>query len=309
MSKLTQMGSSQRKKPKDETSKSSFNRSTRVENLPLMMRAIRKRQGLGQVQVSKYLDLEQSAYSRVEGGTQKLTAEQWFLFCDLTQTPPDAAFLGQIDSLRPIGSQENSFGLSDRHWASRGSTVRLLMPLINFAKNRWGLRKWLEFLEAVKIPPDFFLYLDHEVSLNFEIDLIKALIREGGLNFKILNHVFINVSDAPLHGQLRFYYRDLNRPDERIKKWLSLQKFYEVNFEYSVINELPGKLRVRVKPTEIVKSLDYRNDPELLDYLCQYRKAVLKGFSQRQGGLDPVELHEMQCHYKGSSECHYEFSY
>ncbi len=84
--------------------------------LPALLKAIRKRQNLGQIQVAKVLKLEQSSYSRVESGIQKLTAEQWFLFCELTQTPPDAAFLGYIDLLRPIGTQvNNTFELPERY--------------------------------------------------------------------------------------------------------------------------------------------------------------------------------------------------
>ena len=287
-----------------------------------MMRAIRKRLGLGQVQVSKYLGLEQSAYSRVEGGTQKLTAEQWFLFCELTRTPPDAVFLGFVDYLRPIGQQENVFELPQNYFKSNGSSVRSIMPLVESARRYWGKKKWADYLDHVQVAPDFFLYLDNEINLNFEIDLIKALRRDGALGEKTTFET-LRGADSPLfHGQLRFHYQNLLSPGERVKEWLSHQSHYETNFEYELIDEKPGAIKISVAADEKIQNFNYRTNPELEDFLCRYRKSVLKSFSQGFADLltrnkqadslldEPrVQIRESQCHYKGVERCIYELVY
>lgn len=73
-----------------------------ASNLTELMRVIRKRQRLTQTQVATFLQIEQSAYCRMEADGQGITAEQWFNFCTLTETSPDSAFFGVVDLFSPL---------------------------------------------------------------------------------------------------------------------------------------------------------------------------------------------------------------
>lgn len=282
-------------------------------NLPLLLKAIRKHQRLGQVQVAKYLNLEQSSYSRVESGSQKLTAEQWFLFCEMTQTPPDAAFLGYIDFLRPIGSQgigaESEFDLPERYAFERGSSIRKILPLVEYAKKEWGKKKWTDYLQKVELKPDFFLYLDNEINLNFEMDLARELIKGGSLTPKALPEILAPVTTPSFQGQLRFHYRNVQEPSERLKKLFSDQKHYETYFNYTVLEESPGSMDISVTPGDHLGAFSYRKDSILHDHLCRYRKTFLKSFSEGETHKNHVHIRELGCQYKEAQECTYQVSF
>ncbi len=285
--------------------------SKNISKLPSLIRSVRKNLGLSQTEVAQVIGIDQSAYSRIEKGSQKLLIEQWFLFCELTQISPDCVMLGYVDYLRPLGTLEtylNKKMLPQKYLTHGGTSLRKVLPLVDYFHKKVGEKKWNDYLNSHGLSSDFFNFIDHEMNLNFEVDLTKELIQHHGLNRQSLDQALDLVWMPKFHGQLGYQYLSITDPLERVRSLVSNQRFYETAFQFETLHISAKKLEVALARDSSFEQFDYRSDSILGDFLCQYRKKYLLKFAEPNHDQPKIKLKELQCQFKGSAECIYQMT-
>lgn len=271
--------------------------------LPIL-RAARKRAGYTQESLSKRLGLHQSAYSRIESGSQNISAEEWFEFCRLTETPVESALTGFIDRATPISlktsTQGEPFKIPERYSNLRASANRTLLPFGAYFNKKFKKNNIQKFLSSLKFDPDFFIHLDNQVNINLFLDIARELIRKGHLKPEHLEALAAPISDPEIQGKLYERYIGLHSPSVLLNLLVSNAKIYEANFDYAIIDENKTHLTMSVTPFEHLKEFNYRSDPELGDFGCRYKIAYFSRFVSA-GSKRPVKLkHLHACHFKSA---------
>lgn len=278
-----------------------------------IIRAARKQLSLTQTEVAAHLGVSQSALSKLENGILVPSAPQWFDFCRMTGISTESLLTGVIERNRPAalenGSREGTFKLPKKYATDRGSKVRAMLPFLTFLKTALGERKAREFIKSMKLDPDFFVDLDHQISLGFCLDVSRYLIRERLLKPKSLSALTKTVSLPETHGSLQLKYNQAHGTSNLLQVLLLSSRQYECNFKYQIEHIGPASLDVSITPEKHLERLSYRNDPELGNFLCQYKRSYFEHFMQYRNGarVKPDAVQELECHYTGNaSRCVYQ---
>jgi len=279
-----------------------------AQKIAHLLRASRKSATLTQHAVASKLGISQGALSKMEHGLLIPSAPQWFDFCDLTSIPPESLKVGYIDRLRDTqlpAAEKASFRMPERYSSFRGTRVRALRPFISVIFAKLEGQKARDFLDTFRVDEDFFLDYDNQLNLNFVIDLAKKMIAQGWLAHDRMEALVMGTLEPASHGMLNAGYRDAS--GLALQNLIANAHRYECNFRYAV-EEASGKsLVLSVKPESHLTEFAYRNDAQLGDFLCTYKKAYFSNFNRINGGL-PLALTERECHFHGAAACIYELS-
>jgi hypothetical protein len=184
--------------------------------------------------------------------------------------------------------------------------VRAALPFLNHLCKVVGDEKAEEFLLAMKIDPDFFVNLDHQLSLNFILDLTRVIAEKAGAAAIKPEEMAASVSDPATHGLLKTRYKSLQGMGDLLTTLFGNALHYECNFRYAIEEQRGAELVVSVAPNEHLSAVRYKDDPALGDFLCQYKKHYFQTFSRMNGGPGAT-LHEKQCLFHGADRCVYQF--
>ncbi len=66
-----------------------------LEKIGLRVRAIRKEQGLGQAELARVLDVDETAISKIENGKRGLAASELAVLCEHLKMPVDVFLFGE----------------------------------------------------------------------------------------------------------------------------------------------------------------------------------------------------------------------
>lgn len=273
-----------------------------------LMRTARKRKGLTQIEVSKHLDISQSALSKIESGLLVPSAPQWFDFCEMTGISPDSISSGGIErvsSASLLTDTDSPFKIPKIYRENRGSKMRAMLPFIQYFRSLVGDEKVYQYFRSIKMDEDAFVDLDSQISLRFCLDFGRMLISQGLLKASDFGRLTQSVSQSQTHGSLHRFYD--NEPDSfnLLQILLLHSRQYECNFRYEIEDKKSNLLTMSVRPEKHLKDLPYRTDPVLGDFLCQYKRHYFERFTQ-YGGSPGANLREVECHFKGAESCIYE---
>lgn len=274
-----------------------------------LMRAARKKRDLTQVEVSKRLQISQSALSKIESGLLIPSAPQWFEFCQLTDISADSLLTGYMERVSSAvvesGELNVGFKIPKAYRPYRGSKMRAMLPFLKYFHAVAGEDKVDEYFRSIKMDQDAFLDLDGQINLKFCLDLSRTLIQTGLLKPADFSKMTSTVSQSETHGRMHRMYDGQKDPLALIQVLLQNARQYECNFHYQIEERNEKRLAFSVKPEEHLAEFDYRNDPVLGDFLCQFKKHYFESFTH-YGSSQGATLHERQCHYKGADSCVYE---
>lgn len=280
-----------------------------INKVARVVRAARKQLGLVQEKIANSLDLEQSAWSRIEAGKQMLSAAQWVTFCDLTGVSPDSIVLGYVDSATPAalkqGLREGGFRIPPKYAANRGSKVRATLPLLMYFSSLYGEHQLIAYLRDHGLDPDFFICLDNQISIDFSLELLAALARKGVLKSKNFTRLMKPITQPAIHGTLRYQYEAKKSSLDLVSQLVNNSLFYECNFAYKVESFTKNHLDLSIRPNEHMRETKHLNDPTLGDFLCRYKKHYIEQFIGFSGHRRDAKLVEIECLFKRDDKCVY----
>jgi hypothetical protein len=274
------------------------------------MRAARKRAGLTQVGVSSGLGISQSALSKMESARLIPSAPQWFSFCEIAGISPDSLTLGYIERNKPAtlgrGELESGFRLPKQFAEFRGSKVRAVMPFILTFKETFGEDKFGQYLEGMKLDPDFFMDLDNQINLNFVLEAMKTLVSKGDFKARDFTRMSRAVVNPGVHGGVLYrHYEGAANSIARFKTLIGNARQYECNFRYGIEDEKATSVVLSIEPEPHLDAFDYRNDSVLGNALCKYKQTYFQQVSSCGHG-PALQLREIECHFRGADRCVYE---
>jgi transcriptional regulator with XRE-family HTH domain len=279
-----------------------------VRRIARLVRATRKQLGFSQEDVAQRLGIIQSALSRIETGSQMLTAAQWAEFCNFTGVSPDSIVTGYVDlkksAVLKMDDREGTFRIPRRYSKVRGSKVRAVIPFLRYFESLYGEEGLREYLKARKIDPDFFICLDNQISLNFILDIAEELTNKGALKPNDFTTLTKPVSMPEVHGTLHYLYETKNDAADLLNVLIPNSRYYECNFDYAIEAQARRYVDLSVLPGEHLQATKYRGHPVLGDFLCRYKKHYFEQFTSF-GGTEGGRIEELQCHYAGHNKCVY----
>jgi transcriptional regulator with XRE-family HTH domain len=274
-----------------------------------IVRATRKQLAISQVDFAKDLGLMQSALSRIETGSQNLTAPQWLEICQLTGISLESIRYGYIEHQQPLdlqhGAKVGSFRLPTRYAHNRGSKVRATLPLLRYFKEQLGEKKLDAYFEKVKVDPDYFMNLENQINVGFSIDMCRTLIEKGKLKPKAVGAMTKVVRNRELHGRLHHEYDTRETSQELILSLLRNIRQYECNTVYAIDDSSRKGLLVSAIPEPHFAEVVPKGDSEMGEFLCQYKRSYLSDFST-YNGRPKKPATELECYYKGHTKCLYQ---
>lgn len=268
-----------------------------------LLQATRKHLGLNQAVVAPILGLDQSALSRIESGKQHLTASQWLTFCQRAEILPDCLTHGVFE----LAQKESAICLPPRYAFEKGSKVRSLLPLLDFAKETLGERGLARFFSDIKLDPDFFLNLSATINFNFTIDLCETIIRKNGMTSKDAELITRSVSTPKMHGSLHYLYSFISSNQiALLSAFVGNSVKYSTNFKYSLldVNQSLQQLEIAVEPAAHMEAFGYRNNPLLGDFFAHYDRGFFRNFSTYNGQRS-AKVTLVENLYKGDPRCLY----
>lgn len=279
-----------------------------IKRIARLVRATRKQLGLSQESIASKLGLIQSALSRIETGSQMLSAPQWAEFCRFTGISPDSIITGFVDLKRPTtlkqDDRDGTFRIPRRYAKNRGSKIRAMVPFLNYFEATFGEENLHKYLKAQKIDPDFFICLDNQISINFCLDMAEHFSKQGVLKSRDIPRLAAAVTAPRTHGVLHYQYEGMTDRGSMLELLIQNAHFYECNFAYSIQHRSRKEVEITVTPQEHLKETDYRNHPALGDFLCQYKKHYFSQFTAF-GGNKASEIEEVECQFHGHEKCTY----
>lgn len=279
-----------------------------AQKIASLMRASRKRAGMTQVEVSKVLQISQSALSKIESGILIPSAPQWFEFCGTTGISPDSLTTGLIEHQTPATLQHGTHGihfkLPKMYHNNRASKMRAMLPIVTYFRNAVGEEKFEAYFKKIKMDSEMVYDLDAQVSLNFFLDLARALVTEGLLKAKDFSKLTESVNRPQTHGLVHRQF-DGQTGLNVLSVLLANADKYECNFEYHVEEQKKNQLVMSVTPAAHLREIPYRNDAILGNFLCKYKQHYFERFTS-YGGSKAATLRELQCHFEGADSCVYQ---
>jgi hypothetical protein len=151
--------------------------------------------------------------------------------------------------------------------------------------------------------PDFFITLDNQLNLNFNIDLVLELLRGGHLKAKDLRLLAKPFSTPTAHGELAAEYDQADSTAKLLTTFERNAEKYEIYFHYKIEDKTARQIDLSVSPAPHLAHFEYR-DGEMGDILCRIRKHLLESLTA-YGGLPAAEIEEQECHHHGAKRCLY----
>ena len=289
-------------------SKSSENTQVVTQQTARILRGCRKILGLTQKNVALRLGVNSRALSRIEKGTQLLTAPQWFEFCEMVGISPNSLTTGYVEvseTKRKAAGQSSGIKLPRRYAHHANSRIRITLPFLSYCKKVWGEEKLNQYLEFRKVDPDLFVDLSGNINIGFGIDLVRELIQKSNLTKKNISDISLSVTTSGMHGSLHKCYNEAPANGSAlIYSLINNIAQYETNFQYRVEDWNSRYMDISVTPNEHMEAFNYRNDTILGDFFCHYKRGFLVNFSTYQHQrAENVIIKEN--HYKGAPRCLY----
>lgn len=282
------------------------------KNISQLMRAYRRENGYSQEYISPWLGVDRTGVARIENGQRDITLEQWASFASATSIPWDSYYTGTIDRRLSATLQEkghpNPFNLPMRYRDSRGSTVRSLQPILEFARRQMGDGTFANFLQARGIDPLFFVNFDNHINHGFALDVFVELVRRGHLGKHNIGEIAKAVQKPEIHGHLHHLYDNKQNITDKFVTLIDSTKFLDVNHKYEILDHTSGTVDVSVTPYDHMWAPSFMNHFVLGNLRCRYHVSYLQNFAAYRGMRDVAHIESSECTFKGDSRCVYKIA-
>lgn len=282
-----------------------------VKRIARVIRAGRKLIGKDQRAVASLLGVSQAAISKIESEILMPSASQWYKLCQEFKIDPEYCYrTGYIDNCSSVWTASeyihNRFKIPKKYLTHSRSKVRSVKPFFKFFQSRCGEQKLAEYLENLKIDPDFFLVYDNQLNMKFSLDLICWLIQNRYLKRSDIPVLVQSLNSGEMHGRLHEVYSHISSKKQLIYTLIKNVSKYETNSVYAIVDEMQNSFFLSIAPSLEMKLFDHKNDT-LGDFICDYKKEYIKQFCTYIDSTQ-VKIHELDCYFKGKEKCLYKIT-
>lgn len=251
-------------------------------NLGILIRIIRKSQGLTQVGLSEILGCSQSSISKYEDGILEMSALELIRFCSTLKVPYEVFERCYIDEQKAADSLPHpstyKIKLPRHYLESCYYNIRALKPLLNYVDVHFGTDKLNQFLaDELSVDPSSLFVMDVQVNDAFVKDLIaKFPVNKRDFN-KYLNEEMCSFKN---HGDLHLFYERSSDNLEAYKRLVKKYSLYDCAVEASIVKEEDNFIDVAFKT---------KRDHYLTQAFDDYYLNYLQGFGN-YGNKAPVKV-------------------
>lgn len=275
-----------------------------------VMRVARKQAGVSQRQIATLIDVSQSKYAKMELGQLIPNIREWKELRQILDLPDHCFETGLIDrnsAMEPLEkSYSGNFHIPARYANNRGSRVRIIRNLLDSFTQIVGENHVLEYIKGKQLDPDFFYDLDHQINLQFVIDLIAhwnsvASIQENHI------HQICKIFGTPDFSGYRWLVLPQKDPavGNAMVSLVDAVQYWERNFEYHI--ETGGRTWADFSVEARPHLCEMESMSEFNSFACSYRRCLLKYFGKFvfNSNRGSLEVLEQECVNHGDSRCIY----
>lgn len=279
---------------------------THQENTGRVVRAMRKQLGYSQSSLCRKIGISQAMLSKVESGNRALGIDELLAFCKFAGISANAAQRGYIEMLDPENRvqtlrDDNPFDLPRRYAKDRGSKVRMVLAYTNAVSRTFGQSVLDEFLVSEKIDPDFFVNLDNQIHISFNLDLFTPFVSKGDFKQDFLGLVGRQMFERTA-SLMRCSYSEDPGVLEPTAAFIKNLQLFEVNHAYAIEGLKKNHIEFSIKPNWHLQIKSYRSHPILNDIPCRCRKSYLISHLAAHTG-QRYSITELQCFHAGADRC------
>lgn len=286
-----------------------------AQKIALLVNCGRTNKGLSQVEFAALLGISQGQISKLEKGVAIPSATLWMNICNVLDIYTDSLRSGYIDKLSfpsvRSDKYEGGFNLPERYRLDRGIKIRDILPLLLYCKDLTGKKSFDKITAKLNLPKSFFINLDHQINLNFTLDLLD-IVFESSFHDEAQISNFLNFTSLPFaHGSLDNVYQQAENQLDLVAKFISNSDKYQCYFKYTINDMQSTCMSVSIQSSDIFKGFMY--DQKVYDYLTTYFKVYLEKILAYQANslafnknkkefkvitLQPLNAGNEQCIYK-----------
>ena len=281
-----------------------------------MMRAGRKFRGYTQQEIARILGISQGTLSKLEQGSLIVSAPLWFEFCERLKIDPKSFLLGYIDDPELLATvsipgdhdhdERSGFKLPRRYDFFKGSSVRVVRGILDYAREVWGEKKLAQFLFAKGMDPDFLLVLPNRINIQFPLDVLKALKESGHLSRDGLKRISLRFEKPEFQGTMGMLFQATGRHPKDVLQTIILGlDRYTRNFNHRFHTENAGA-EITAEPADFLEN--FRPMGEIGKTLCDLKSLMLESMIHRVSSKT-AKVKQTHCYFQGEDSCQFQVQF
>ena len=273
-------------------------------NIARVLRAIQKQQGSSQADFAKKFGVSGATMTRMLRGETPPEFAQLVQACDL---------VGQVDlrkvitrglierggnpTLKDVQLSGVAFKLPARFCHQAGTTARVLNRIyLPYLERRLGPQKILQMFDYIGMDPDYLVFQDHQVNIQFTLDLIQHIGNLGLIDEQVMYSLTL-----PFFGPGAFEFQGFVTPARAVASFIRQCNQFDCNTGYRVLSE--GDFHVSFEYQPHAHTNDFKIRDKVGSFFCNYAKST---YSHCARAMDPrchITLTEKYCMMKGDGLC------
>lgn len=237
----------------------------------------RKRLNITQSEVSAQTGITQGTLSKIESFQCSVSAKNWFLLSKLLDIPSDSIWTGFIDrGIKPsVKTQKNVFKLPKRYFNNAFSSVKEIIPTIQYICEKFGTDQYNMFLKKVKVSELIFIDLNNKINFLFLCDLLEHFYGEN-LNTDTYYEIVKLSKVRQYHGVHSNQYKKKSSSIGLLKAFLDNASYYQDAYSYKILEKSSKSLSFEMTPLDTAKE----NIEETKDIYIPFKKSFIESFSK-----------------------------
>ncbi len=274
-------------------------------NLGQNLRKIRVATGLTQTNISINTGIDQARLSKLENGKDiTLDTSQMYSLSQYFGISIDNLISGRINFNKVSKKLGLELQLPKNMLDLQYSTVRVLLPYINYLDSTYGTKYTDLIFKHLKVERHYFVDPNQPISVHICMEFSQFCLERRLVDEKSYNDFskFIYIKNT--QGSLFDLYNSQTSPLSVVNLFASSSSKYASNFINKIEDYNSNQFEVSITPNTHMEEVKYKAY-EVPDFLCRYLKSYLETLVRHScGGM--ISIEEPECHYhKGADKCVY----
>jgi len=158
------------------------------------------------------------------------------------------------------------------------------------------------------VDPDYFVDLSNQIGFRFFNDLLDVMKKKGLLKKQGLAGISQFASAKNAHGDLFSKYQHANDLEGLMKLVFNKAAYYELNFDYQIVNSGSKQIDFTVSPKEHLLKNKMLKFEEVSDQLTDYRSGYFNQVLNTLKTPGKSLQHEIVCIDSDHHRSHYQIT-